>query len=118
MILRRLDEKHDMMFGQGLTAYCRNQEATAQSVRTRLLLIEEEWFLDIEAGLPWLQRVMVKPANLALTEALIKQTILETEGILSIESFTMTFDRNSRALTINVSVRNIYGTVQNIRVIQ
>lgn len=118
MMLRRLDPDHDMTFGQGLANYSRDQEATAQAVRTRLLLIEEEWFLDIEAGLPWLQRIMVKPSNLALTEALIKQTILETEGILSIETFNMTFDRNTRALTINTTVRNIYGSLQNIRVIR
>lgn len=118
MILRRLDENHDMTFGQGIGNFATNQEATAQAVRTRLLLLEEEWFLDTEAGVPWLQRVMVKPADLPLVEALIKAEILGTEGVQSIESFSMAFDPNTRALEIAVTVKNIYGSIQNIRVIR
>lgn len=118
MLLRRLDENHDMTFGQGVGNFARDQEATAQAVRTRLLLLEEEWFLDTDAGVPWLQRIMVKPTDLPLAEALIKAEILGTEGILSIESFSMAFDRETRALVIGATVRNIYGSIQNIRIVK
>lgn len=118
MLLRRLDDKHDMTFGQGLANFSRDAEATSQAVETRLLLIEEEWFLDTEAGLPWLQRIMVKPSNLSLAESLIKQEILNTEGIDTIRTFTMLFDRNTRVLDIQATVTTIYGSIQNIRVIR
>lgn len=116
MLVRRLDDNHDMTFGRGIADMARDDEATAQAVKTRLLLLKGEWFLDTEAGVPYLQQIAVKPANLPLAEAIIKQTILETEGVEALRSFGMTFDRDTRRLTIQATVTNIYGSVVNIKV--
>jgi hypothetical protein len=118
MLVRRLDEGHDMTFGQGLANYARDDEATAQKVKTRLLLLMGEWFLDTDAGVPHLQQIMVRPSNLPLAEAIIKRTILETEGVAELRSFGMTYDRETRRLTIQATVANTYGTVANIKVSQ
>lgn len=116
MLVRRLDEGHDMTFGQGVANYARDDEATAQKVKTRLLLLFNEWFLDTDAGVPHLQQIMVRPSNLPLAEAIIKRTIIETEGVAELRSFGMTFDRETRRLTIQATVANTYGTVANIKV--
>jgi len=118
MLVRRLNPGHDMTFGQGVANYARDDEATAQAVKTRLLLLLNEWFLDTSAGVPYLQQIMVKPANLPLVEAIVKRTILLTEGVAEIRSFGMTFDRETRRLAIQATVANIYGTVSNIKVTQ
>lgn len=118
MLIRRLDPAHDMTFGQGLANYARDAEATAQAVRTRLLLLLGEWFLDTDAGVPYLQEIMVKPANLPLAEAILKRTIIETEGVAELRSFGMALDPETRRLTIQATVANVYGTVANIRVTQ
>lgn len=116
MLVRRLDEGHDMTFGQGVANYARDDEATAQKVKTRLLLLFYEWFLDTDAGVPHLQQIMVRPSNLPLAEAIIKRTIIETEGVAELRSFAMTYDRETRRLTIQATVTNTYGTVANIKV--
>ena len=116
MLVRRLDEGHDMTFGQGVANYARDDEATAQKVKTRLLLLFNEWFLDTDAGVPHLQQIMVRPSNLPLAEAIIKRTIIETEGVSELRSFAMTYDRETRRLTIQATVANSYGTVANIKV--
>ena len=118
MLVRRLDEGHDMTFGQGFANYAQDDEATAQAVKTRLLLLFNEWFLDTDAGVPHLQQIMVKPSNLPLAEAIIKRTIIETEGVAEIRSFRMLFDGETRRLTITATVANTYGTVSNIKVNQ
>ena len=116
MLVRRLDEGHDMTFGQGAANYSRDDEATAQRVKTRLLLLFNEWFLDTNAGVPHLQEIMIRPANLPLAESIIKRTILETEGVAELRSFGMVFDRETRRLTIQATVTNTYGTTDNIKV--
>ena len=116
MLVRRLDDNHDMTFGRGIADMARDDEATAQAVKTRLLLLKGEWFLDIEAGVPYLQQIMVRPSNLPLAEAIIKRTILDTEGVAELQSFAMTYDRETRRLTIQATVANSYGTVANIKV--
>lgn len=116
MLVRRLDSNHDMTFGYGLANYSTDAEACSQNVKTRLLLLQEEWFLDTTAGVPWLQQIMVKPADLALAESIIKERILTTEGIESIQAFDFTFDANTRKVNIACTVKTIYATVENIRV--
>jgi hypothetical protein len=116
MLVRRIDGNHDMTFGHGIADMAVEAEACAQNVKTRLLLLQQEWFLDTDAGVPWLQDIMVKPANLALAESIVKRIILETEDVSELRSFSMTFDRNTRRLTIFATVANIYGSVANIKV--
>lgn len=116
MLVRRLDDNHDMTFGQGIANMALDAESVAQRVTTRLLLLLNEWFLDTDAGVPYLQEVAIKPANLPLAEAVIKRTILETEGVLEIRSFNLTLNRETRRLTIAATVANVYGTTSNIKV--
>lgn len=115
-LTRRLDENWDMMFGQGLGNYCTDAESVAQNVRSRLMLLQGEWFLDTDAGVPYLQNITRKPMDLAFAESVFKQTVLETDGVSSIDSFSMTFDSSARELVVSITVITIYGTTANIQV--
>lgn len=116
MLVRRLDGNHDMVFGNGFADFAADAESVAQRVKTRLLLLREEWFLDMNAGVPYLQEIATKPANIPLAEAIIKRTILETEGISTIRSFAMRYDRNIRKLNIQATVTTIYNDLSDIKV--
>lgn len=116
MIVRRLGPGWDMQFGQGLANYARDAEATAQCVKTRLQLLRAEWFLDTTAGMPYLQQICVKPADLPLAQSLIKSTILETEGVQEIVSFALELNPNTRRLSVYAQVRTIYDDISTITV--
>lgn len=98
-----------MTFGRGLANFAREGEATAQAVKTRLYLIQDEWFLDLLAGVPWLQRIMKKPGNMPLTEAIIKRRILETEGVRAIDAFSMRINSETRVISIEAQIRDAYS---------
>ena len=117
MIVRRLDANGDMTFGQGLANFARDAEAVAQNVRTRLYLILGEWFLNTDDGVPYLEQIFVKPADLALSESILKARIVDTEGVDELTNFQFIFDRNTRKVTVTGTVSTIYGTTDNIRVI-
>ncbi len=116
MLVRRLDGNHDMTFGHGIADMAVQAEACAQNVKTRLLLLQQEWFLDTDAGVPWLQDIMVKPANLLVAQAEIKRCILQTDGVQAIERFDLLFDSQTRKMTVVAALKTIYGTVNNIKV--
>lgn len=118
MLVRRLSDDHDMTFGRGMANMTRNAEATAQSVKTRLLLLFSEWFLDTDAGVPYLQEAMVKPANLPLVETKLKETILGTDGVSELREFRMTLNTETRRLTVQATVATIYGDTADIKVIK
>jgi hypothetical protein len=113
-IVRRLDKSHDMTFGRGLADYAVDAEATAQNVRTRLYLVLNEWFLDTSDGTPWLQQIMVKPANFALVDSIIKRRILGTEGVQEIVTYRSSFDSQKRVFSLSCVVKNTYGNLINL----
>ena len=115
MQVRRLDRDHDMSFGYGLASIARDQEAVAQRVKTRLYLLQAEWFLDVDAGVPYLQRITAKPTDLFYTESIIKKTVMETEGVAAMAAFNMDFDRDIRKLLVTMVITTIYGSTVNIR---
>lgn len=108
MKVRRLVD-NDMTFGQGFSNFAVDVEAVEQRVATRLRLLLGEWFLDTSAGVPYIQRIVEKPTDLAFAEAILKRKILETEGVFSIDSWGMTYDSENRELTVTCSVSTIYG---------
>jgi hypothetical protein len=114
MRVRRLDAKHDMTFGHGNANIAQDQECVAQRVRTRLYLLQGEWFLDITAGMPWLQSIEGKPININYANARIKQEILNTDGVDSVLDFQSSLDRNKRLLSVTATVVTIYGTTEHI----
>lgn len=118
MLVRRLNADHDMTYGHGIADQARDDEATAQAVKTRLLLLFGEWFLDTDAGIPYLPVGNSKPANIPLLESAVRRTIIETEGVAELRTFELSFDAETRRLTIRATVANTYGTVANIQVSQ
>lgn len=115
-LTRRLDKDHDITFGLGLANFTKDAEATAQNIRTRLMLLQGEWFMDTDAGLPYLQRFAQKPTDLAYAESVIKKTILETEGVKALAAFSMVFDGNTRQLVVQATVTTIYADISDIQV--
>lgn len=116
MRVRRL-VNNDMTFGQGIGNIAIDVEAVRQRVATRLRLLLGEWFLDTDAGIPYIQRIVEKPTDLGFAEAVLKRKVLETEGIFSIDSWGMVYDSRTRELTVTCSVSTTYGVaIENIEV--
>lgn len=105
-----------MTFGRGLNNFAVDQEATAQKCETRLLMFLAEWFLDTSAGLPWTTTFVNSAGNLAFVEATIKACILETDGVDEIITFSMSFNSETRVLSVTATITTIYGTTENIQV--
>lgn len=84
---------------QGNLALVRDAEAVGQHVRTRLMTYEGEWFLDKEVGVPWIRDILGRAYDPALAEAVLKAEILDTDGVIDISSFSVSFSRTTRGLS-------------------
>ena len=112
MRYRKLDEDGDMTFGNKQKDFYRDQpEAVAQAVWTRLRLWTGEWFIDTSAGTPYQNAVLGTNKSSTLEPAL-RQRILGTEGVSSIEDFETITNSIDRLVTINAIVNTQYGTVK------
>lgn len=110
MRYRKLTADGDMVFGKGSNGHYRDQpEAVAQLVRTRLRLMLGEWFLDTTDGTPWLTKVLGKYTEATRTLAL-KDRILSTPGVQSVDSYSAAFDPDKRVFNMQATITTIYGT--------
>ncbi len=95
-------------------------DAIIALVRFRLQLIRGEWFLDLDAGVPYLERPGV-PASMALLgqkfnegrmRRAIRDAILGAPGVTSIAKLDITFSAATRAAAITWSARCRFGETE------
>lgn len=107
MKVRKLSASGDYMMGHGDLDFSQDTpEAVAQNAMTRLALWRGTWFIDTQEGTPWLQQILGKHEA---ADVVIRSRILETPGVLSIESFESILDPDSRRLTITATLNTQYG---------
>lgn len=82
----------------GSLAVVRDTEAVGQHVRQRLMTYEGEWFLDREAGVPWVRDIVGHGYDPIMAESVLKAEVLDTDGVTDINSFSVRFDNSTRGL--------------------
>lgn len=116
MRVRALSPSGDMTFGRGSRNFLVDSaQAVAQVVRTRLLLWQNEWFIDLAEGTPWATKVL-GTHTVNLYDQALTQRILTSPGVLSLESYSSSLDARTRVLTITGRINTQFGpaTIDNI----
>ena len=115
MISPALNASNDLELDEltGTIKMVSDGDEVCQQVRTRLLFYLGEWFLDTSVGIPYFQEVFTKPAIISLVESRLKDEIISTPGVLSLDSFATNFNSTTRALTVSFSATTIYGSVSS-----
>ena len=79
-----------------------------QRLQQNLQFFLGEWFLNTALGIPWLEMVFVKGVAASLIEAVFKEAILNTQGVIGLERFDpLEYEPSSRELTVNFTVRTV-----------
>jgi hypothetical protein len=110
MIYRKLSSSGDYTFGKGAGNFLSNDPATvAQAIQTALSLVQGEWFLDINAGVPYNTKVLGTGTK-GTYDAAIQAAILGVQGVLDISSYSSSIDPKTRKASVVCAVDTIYGT--------
>jgi len=112
MIVSGLDINDDWRFGRGKASYLRNSKAIAQNVKTRLRSFTDDWFLNVDVGVPWVTLLGSRKNEDRILRA-IERTVLQTEGVLRLDKLNITLiDKNRRANVI-LSYTDVFGSVSS-----
>jgi len=107
---RILDANGDYLFGKGQQNFTYGKYSVAQAIKTRLALLQNEWWEDLDQGLPLFQSILGQngtPDNIAIVDLLIKNVISGTQDVISIQDFISTYE--NRVYTFTCSVTTKYG---------
>lgn len=98
-----------MVFGAGRIDFLRDSpEAVAQAVMTRLKLWSGEWFLDTEEGTPYQVGALGKNTSASI-DPMIRDRVIETQGVTGIVAYDRTFDPDERKNYVNLTINTLYG---------
>jgi hypothetical protein len=90
-------------------------EAIRQAVQVMCQTFVDEYFLDLDAGIPYFQNVLVKSPNIAAIRQIFKTRIEAVPGVVATTKLDLTFDRVTRSLKIefaaNTDLGEIAGTI-------
>jgi len=107
MRYRALTSAGDYSFGQGNANFLINSPAAvAQAVKTRLLLMAGEWFLDNTDGTPYSTEILGTGTALLFDQA-IRERILDTQGVTGIVLYASQV--LNRKLSVQATISTIYG---------
>jgi hypothetical protein len=111
--VRALDPvTNDPLQGNSQNNFVSDLEAVIQIIRTRLLLFQGEWFLDLFDGLPMFQSILGASGsqrNIQIVINIISQRISGTPFVTGINSITATY--KNRNFTFSARVETAFGTV-------
>lgn len=79
--------------------------AIRQHLAIRLRFFLGEWFLDERLGIPYFDSILVKNPNLILVRGILRNAILTTPGIQSLEKFEFEYDNTVRKMRVDFTVR-------------
>lgn len=113
MRVRELDQNHDWTFGRGKSNYLEKSEAIAQSVKTKLLSLKNDWFLNRDDGIAWFD-YLEKNLNTQALEVDCKRAILSVDGVEEITFFDIKLNRETRELLIQVEYNDKYNKERGI----
>jgi len=107
MQVRRLGKDGDLVTRGKM--FLDGREAIAQTIVTRLKLFLGEYFRDVTDGTPWFQQILGKFENLNAVEAILRNRIARTQGVVRLLSFDMQYDLDARTVAVQATVLTVYG---------
>lgn len=113
MKYRKLDEKGDYTIGRRDEMY-EGTEAVAQAVKTRLLLLFDEWWENRQDGTPLFEKVLGQRLRTDETpdeiDLVFSERISSTQGVSEITRFESKIEAESRAYTAEITIKTVYDT--------
>lgn len=84
-------------------------DAIAQSLRTRLLFFQGEWFLDEEFGTPYFQTILGKSVPFDAVREVFRQIILDTRGVNTLISLVLAAGSAPREYVLSFRADTDFG---------
>lgn len=107
----------DLSITNGRTSFVSGLEAAVQGARSRMSLIKGEWFLNLDAGVPYFERdnvpardaLLGQPFDVIKVKAAMRAAILDTPAITDMLQLDVEFDAATRAVTVTWRAKTTFG---------
>lgn len=108
-----LDASGDLDIGPHLPGgiqFTTGLAAVAQKIELAITMYQGEWFMDLEAGVPYYQDVLGKKYNQATVVAAFRDVIAAVEDVTDIKTITAEYVGTTRQANVTWEVVTPFGT--------
>jgi hypothetical protein len=91
-------------------------DGVAQLALIAVRLFQEEWFLNLDAGVPWYQEILGQKFDEQLTRLRLSEVVLRVPGVIRIISLEIDFDGSSRQMDVTMKLKTEFGDTQELEV--
>ena len=103
------DLDFDLLTGMSTVA---GLDAVVQAISSACGLFKGEWFLDLEAGIPYFEDVLGQTYSQQTVLTIFRKQILKVPHVLQILEISSVFDSATRVLAVTFEVSTEFGTAQ------
>lgn len=119
MIDLKLDSvTHDLVVENNDLQLVEGSEQVKQNLLIRLQSFKNDWYLNVDIGLPYYEDILVKNPNISDIDAYFKAYILETDGVSELLEYSSILNTDPRILRVNFKYSDIYGNEQTVEIPQ
>jgi hypothetical protein len=108
MQIRAIDANGDWECGQGTESYNFGEAAIAENIETRIKSFLDNCFFDMGAGIDWWTYFGI-PGQQQKTLLSIQAVILQSYGVVKINSANLNLNDQTRAAVITFNINTIYS---------
>jgi hypothetical protein len=118
-----IDENNDLVFKDGDLYFVTGIDAIVQQCRIALQMFQGEWFLNLDAGLPYWDKILGQKPSIALQamQIYVRRELELVDGVLDITKLETSYDRGTRTLRVTWAVDTEFGEtpsdVINLRIL-
>lgn len=80
-----------------------------QRVECRLRTFRGELFMDRGVGVPYFEEFQSKSPNVNSISMLLRSEVMAVDGVVSVDSMSVTFDREARVFHVDMSIHGATG---------
>ena len=102
----------DLIFTNNELTLVEAADEVKQRLNQRLRTFRCEWFLDLDAGVPYYQDILVKNPSTIKVEGSLKQEISNTPGVIDILFFEFEIEKDTRVATVRTRVKSVDGPIE------
>lgn len=88
-----------------------SNDAVLQSVTTRIKSFKNNWYLDLDANIDWLN-ILATKNNLEEIVEEVKRVVNDTDGVIAI--FDIKPQINNRKLILEFTIKTVYNDINKI----
>lgn len=106
-----LDKQNDLIFENGDFQFTYGLDGIIQEARIKLQMFEGEWFLNLEAGIPYWNEILGQKPDVAIPAiaAHFNQTLLGIEDVTDVTKMSVAYNGKTRQLVVRWAVRSLFG---------